>query len=50
VLVLVAVLVGVAPRVVLPVDWALRRRADAETIDVPEAWGHRAAWPDAVRG
>jgi hypothetical protein len=33
--VLVAVLVGVAPRMVLPADWALRRTADAETIDAP---------------
>jgi len=33
--VLVAVLVGVAPRLVLPADWALRRTADAETVDAP---------------
>jgi hypothetical protein len=33
--VLVAVLVGVAPRMVLPADWALRRTADAETVDAP---------------
>ena len=32
--VLTAVLVGVAPRLVLPADWALRRQADAETIEV----------------
>lgn len=30
---LVAVLVGVAPRLVLPGDWALRRTADAHTLD-----------------
>ncbi|SDC39243.1 hypothetical protein SAMN05660690_1241 [Geodermatophilus telluris] len=30
---LVAVLVGVAPRLVLPADVVLRRRADAETLD-----------------
>lgn len=30
--VLMAVLVGVAPRLVLPLDWALRRSADAETV------------------
>ena len=30
---LVAVLVGVAPRLVLPADWALRRSADAHTLD-----------------
>jgi multisubunit Na+/H+ antiporter MnhC subunit len=33
--VLTAVLVGVAPRLVLPADWLLRRQADAETIDAP---------------
>jgi hypothetical protein len=31
---LVGVLVGVAPRAVLPADWALRRAADAQTLDV----------------
>lgn len=35
--VLTAVLVGVAPRLVLPTDWAIRRTADAETIDAPGA-------------
>lgn len=34
--VLVAVLVGVAPRVVLPAGWALRRTADEQTLDVAE--------------
>ncbi len=34
---LVAVLVGVAPRLVLPADTALRRRSDAETLDAPGA-------------
>jgi hypothetical protein len=33
--VLMAVLVGVAPRLVLPADWALRRTADALTVDAP---------------
>ena len=33
---LVAVLVGVAPRLVLPADWVLRRTDDAHTLDVPE--------------
>jgi hypothetical protein len=33
--VLMSVLVGVAPRLVLPADWALRRTADAETLDAP---------------
>ena len=31
---LVAVLAGVAPRLVLPATWALRRSADAHTLDV----------------
>jgi len=35
--VLTAVLIGVAPRLVLPPDWALRRSADALTIDAPGA-------------
>lgn len=34
---LIGVLVGVAPRLVLPAAWALRRSADAETLDVPAA-------------
>jgi multisubunit Na+/H+ antiporter MnhC subunit len=33
--VLTAVLVGVAPRLVLPADWLLRRQADALTVDAP---------------
>ncbi|WP_091546862.1 hypothetical protein [Modestobacter sp. DSM 44400] len=33
--VLIAVLVGVAPRLVLPAQWSLRRTADAETVDAP---------------
>jgi hypothetical protein len=33
---LMAVLVGVAPRLVLPADWALRRAADEQTLHVPE--------------
>jgi hypothetical protein len=39
--VLTAVLVGVAPRLVLPADWLLRRQADALTIDAPDALPHR---------
>jgi hypothetical protein len=35
--VLMAVLVGVAPRLVLPADWPLRRTADATTVDAPGA-------------
>jgi hypothetical protein len=38
---LVAVLVGVAPRLVLPADWALRRTEDAHTLDA--AGSRRAA-------
>ncbi len=34
---LMAVLLGVAPRLVLPAEWALRRTADAETLDAPVA-------------
>ncbi|MGY2126986.1 hypothetical protein [Blastococcus sp. SYSU DS0617] len=32
---LMAVLIGVAPRLVLPAEWALRRTADAQTLDAP---------------
>jgi hypothetical protein len=32
--VLVAVLVGVAPRLVLPASWVLRRDEDLQTLDV----------------
>ncbi|WP_100499821.1 hypothetical protein [Geodermatophilus chilensis] len=42
--VLVAVLVGVAPRLVLPASWVLRREQDAETFAVPERVS------DALRG
>ena len=34
--VLLTVLVGVAPRLVLPADWTLRRSADAETVNAPD--------------
>jgi multisubunit Na+/H+ antiporter MnhC subunit len=43
--VLTAVLVGVAPRLVLPADWLLRRRADAETIEAPQPLPHRLGGP-----
>jgi hypothetical protein len=33
---LMAVLAGVAPRVVLPARWALRREVDAQTLDLPD--------------
>jgi hypothetical protein len=39
--VLMAVLVGVAPRLVLPADWPLRRTEDASTVDAP---GQLPAW------
>ncbi len=39
--VLTAVLVGVAPRLVLPAAWLLRRQADAQTIDAPGVVGPR---------
>ncbi len=35
--VLVAVLVGVAPRLVLPASWVLRREEDAAPLAVPGA-------------
>lgn len=34
---LIAVLAGVAPRLVLPAGWPLRRQADAHTLEVAEA-------------
>lgn len=40
---LMAVLVGVAPRLVLPAAWALRRTADAQTLDVPDLLPGRPA-------
>jgi hypothetical protein len=33
---LIAVLAGVAPRIVLPAAWPLRREVDARTLDLPE--------------
>ena len=43
---LMAVLAGVAPRLVLPASWALRREGDAQTLDLPE----RAPGRSAIRG
>jgi hypothetical protein len=40
---LIAVLVGIAPRLVLPATWPLRRRADAQTIEVLDATPGRFA-------
>lgn len=45
---LVAVLAGVAPRLVLPADWALRRAADAHTLEVVEPRTGRAGPRDAT--
>jgi hypothetical protein len=44
---LVAVLVGVAPRVALPARWALRREADVHGLELPEGLPGRAA-PDGA--
>lgn len=46
VVVLIAVLVGVAPRLVLPATWPVRRTADAETVDAP---GALPTWPSDSR-
>lgn len=40
---LIAVLAGVAPRLVLPATWALRRSADAHTLELPEQLPGRSA-------
>lgn len=45
---LVAVLAGVAPRLVLPAAWALRRTADAHTLDAVEPVPGQAAH-DGIR-
>jgi hypothetical protein len=42
---LIAVLVGVAPRLALPADWPLRRTADAHTMDVPARLPGRTVVP-----
>jgi hypothetical protein len=46
---LIAVLVGVAPRVVLPASWALRREADAHTLELPEALPGRSPGEGTAR-
>jgi hypothetical protein len=47
---LVAVLIGVAPRLVLPAAWALRRQVDAQTLDVPAvSLGHSATGGTSAR-
>src|SRR3954447_1083718 len=40
---LIAVLAGVAPRLVLPATWPLRRSADAHTLELPEQLPGRPA-------
>jgi hypothetical protein len=47
---LMAVLAGVAPRVVLPASWALRREVDAQTLDLPEQVPGRSAIRGTNRG
>lgn len=47
---LVSVLVGAAPRLVLPADWALRRTADAETLEVRDALPGRPVIGDGFQG
>jgi hypothetical protein len=46
---LVGVLVGVAPRLVLPAEWALRRAADPHTLDLPEVAPGRTTLPEGLR-
>ena len=48
--VLVAVLAGVAPRLVVPASWTLRRAADAETVDAPVPLPAWATHPGDQRG
>jgi hypothetical protein len=45
-----AVLAGVAPRLVLPATWPLRRAVDAHTLEVPEQLPARMAAGDPTRG
>ena len=45
-----AVLAGVAPRLVLPASWALRREVDAQTLDLPEQVSGRSAARGDARG
>jgi hypothetical protein len=47
---LMAVLAGVAPRLVLPADWALRREVDAHTLDLPESVQGRSTAGGTVIG
>jgi hypothetical protein len=47
---LVAVMVGVAPRLVLPAEWALRRELDAQTLDLPDVLPGRSGEHGTTRG
>ena len=47
---LMAVLVGVAPRLVLPADWVLRREADAHSLELPEPLPARTVVRDGAAG
>jgi hypothetical protein len=42
---LIAVLVGVAPRLALPADWPLRRTADAQSMEAPARLPGRTVAP-----
>ena len=47
---LVGVLVGVAPRLVLPAEWVLRREADAHTLELAEVLPLRLPSDGRARG
>ncbi|MGY1914931.1 hypothetical protein [Blastococcus sp. SYSU DS0973] len=47
---LMAALIGVAPRLVLPADWALRRTADAHSLEVADVLPGRPAAGGTARG
>ena len=47
---MLAVLAGVAPRIVLPASWALRREIDAQTLDLPEQVSGRSPARGDARG
>ncbi|CCG01355.1 hypothetical protein [Blastococcus saxobsidens] len=47
---LMAALLGVAPRLVLPADWALRRTADAQSLEVADVLPGRSTAGGTARG
>ena len=47
---LMAVLIGVAPALVLPKTWVLQRQADAASLDVPEPLAGRSVRNDPAAG